>query len=301
MAVVAGVAAMIGSSVRADTKPGRDAKGSPVSFRQASLTPVSGYERMEVEGSTAYVAPRSIWSGGEVVSAQTRGSSLELTLTPDAAQRLNSLNPQGGDRLAIFVDGKLGSVGALKAASGRATISDLSAPYTERVVRLLNGIRPAPTPTPISASMSLVPVGMQGGAYVFDVFVQGVTNLRIFQVGLAVEGGTAGSLVREDIRTDKTRPDYVFHDMQVVGETDELGGRLVGVLFDGAIDRAEPGYLGTYIFRPSPDAAGTFSINLDTETKSYIADGNNERIAMLTGPDVVVTSGQAPTMRTSEK
>ncbi len=291
---------LVTSMARAESRPTKDTKGGGVSFRLANSGPVSGYEKMEAGGSTVYVAPRPVWTGSDVVSAQTReGTGLELALTPEAAQRLTNLG--AGDRVAVFMDGKVSSVGELSATGGRVTIKGLNAGSVERIVRALNGVQPAPNPTPVSALITLVPTGTQDGAYMVDVYLQGVANLRTYQIGLIVDGGTAGDLVREEARIEQTREDFVFGELDAIVAADQVGGRLAGVLKDGAVDRPDAAYLGTYEFRPTLDAAGSFQISIDTGEKSFLADGGNERMEFATGPAAVINVGGAPVRRASDK
>ncbi len=290
-----GVGAIALAPARGDSRTSRDVKGSPVSFRLASTTPVSGYEKMDASGSTIYVAPRPIWSGGEVVSAQARdGGALEFTLNSDAAARVTNLAAGSGDRLAVFVDGKLTSVGALSSSGIRATVTGMSAPSTEQVLRLLNGVRPAPTPNPVSAMMTLVPGEPEGDLYTVDVFAQGITGLRSYQVGLVVEGGSSGELVREEVVIDKQRPDYIFADLAVIDAADQLGGRAAGILEDGIHDQVEPAYLATFTFRATPDASGTFQVRIETSEKSLLANNDNETMDFVAGAPAMITIGQGP-------
>ncbi len=301
---VLGLGVIAVAAARGETRTSREVKGSPVSFRLASTTPMDGYDRMTVEtdSSVIHVAQRPLWTGGDVVSAQPReGGALELTLNTDAARRVDALSREGGDRLAVFVDGKLTSVGVLRASSGRATINGLNALTTERVLRHLNGVRPVPQPSPTSALMTLVPSGVDGDLYFVDVFVQGVKGLRTYQVGLTVQGGDAGDLVREDVSIDEDRPDFVFSQLDYLAPADQVGGRASGVLTDGVIDRAEPGYLATYAFRATPDASGTFQVSIETGSKSFLADAQNERMDFNASAPAVITVGQAPTRRVRDK
>jgi len=219
-----------------------------------------------------------------------------LTLSAEAAERLATQRKhQSGDRVAIYVDGKVISAGTLGAGStgSRATITGLNSTNTESVVRLLNGERPilVPTQTPVSALISLVPVGESDGAYLVDVFVQGVTNLRSYQIGLVTSGGQGGELVREEVDIDKARADFVFVELEAISAADQVGGRLAGVLVDGSVEKATPAYLGTFAFRPSPGASGTFEIAIDTGVKSFLADGQNEMFEFRTGPAAQITIG----------
>lgn len=300
------------ASVRAESRSVRETKGGGVNFHMAGTTLIKGYDKVSLEGDsgTLYVAPRPAWTGKEVVSARTTdtrdGSVMELTLSAEAAERLASQRKhQSGDRVAVYVDGKLMSAGTLDAGStgGRVTIKGITSINSESVVRLLNGERPiqVPTPVPISALISVVPAGQSDGAYLVDVFVQGVTNLRTYQIGLVTSGGQAGELVRESVEIDNARADYVFGSLQAISAADQVGGRAVGLLVDDTVDKATPAYLGTYSFRPSPDATGTFQVAIDTSEKSFLSDGQNEMVEFRTGPAASISIGGAPTRPVIEK
>jgi hypothetical protein len=300
------------ASARAEPRSVRETKGGGVNFHLASTTPINGYDKVSPGGDsgTLYVAPRAVWTGKEVVSARTTdsrdGSVMELTLSAEAAERLATQRKhQSGDRVAIYVDGKLMSTGILGAVStgGRATITGLTSANTESVVRLLNGERPIPVPMPttISALISVVPVGQSDGAYLVDVFVQGVTNLRTYQIGLITSGGQVGELVREEVEIQASRPDFVFSELDTISAADQVGGRLSGVLVDGGVDKATPAYLGTYAFRPSPGATGTFEVAIDTGVKSFLADGQNEMVEFRTGPAALISIGGVPTRPVIDK
>jgi hypothetical protein len=294
---------MVGlGSVQAETRPTKDTKGGSIGFRLISSNPVPGYEKVTLptDKSTAYVAPRPLFTGGDVVSTQVRdGSGIEFTLSPEATQRLTTL--QGVDQLALYIDGNLAAVSKFATSGGRVTVLQLDSGYTDRVVKLLSGVRPAPTPIQASASINVIPVGTEDGLYIVDVFVEGVTSLRTYQVALTVNGGTAGMLTREDVDIDVARPDYVFADLDVIEAADKVGGRITSVLRDGIVDRAEPGYLGTYAFRPSSEATGTFEVAIDASAKTFLADSGNDMIPYHAGPAATFTIGQAPSRRTDGK
>lgn len=301
------------ASARAEPRSVRETKGGGVNFHMAGTTPVKGYDKVSLEGDggTLYVAPRPAWTGKEVVSARTTdsrdGSVMELTLSAEATERLASQRKQqSGDRVAVYVDGKLMSAGTLGAGStgGRVTITGITSINSESVVRLLNGerhIQVPTTPVPISALISVVPAGQSDGAYLVDVFVQGVTNLRSYQIGLVTSGGLGGELVREVVEIDKARADFVFGELQAISAADQVGGRLSGVLIDGGVDKATPAYLGTYAFRPSPDATGTFEVAIDTGVKSFLANDQNDMVEFRTGPAASISIGGVPTRPVIEK
>jgi len=302
VAMFAAVGMMGLVSVQAETRPTKDAKGSALGFRLMSSNPVAGYDKVTLpsDNSTAYVSPRPLFTGSDVVSTQVRdGSGIEFTLSPEAAQRLTTL--QGVDQLALYIDGNLATVSKFATNGGRVTVMQLNSSYTDRVVKMLSGVRPAPTPVQASALINVVPVGTENGLYIVDVFVEGVTSLRTYQVALTVNGGTAGQFVREDVDIDVARPDYVFAELDVIEAADQVGGRITSVLKDGIVDRSEPGYLGTYTYRPSSEATGTFEVAVEVSSKTFLADSSNDMIAYRTGPAATFTVSQAPTRRVDPK
>jgi hypothetical protein len=301
------------ASARAESRSVREAKGGVVGFHMASTTPINGYDKVSpgTDNGVLYVAPRVVWTSKEVVSARTTdspdGAVMELTLSSEAAQRLASeLKHKSGDRLAIYSAGKLVSSGTLGAGStgGRLTITGINSVSTEQVLKLLNGERPVPAPSPSPAEpvISLVPAGQSpDGLYLVDVFVQGATNLRSYQIGVLVTGGTSGDLLRDELQIEKTRPDFVFGDENAISAADQVGGRLGGVLIDGGVDRPAPAYLGTYSFHPSPDAAGTFEVSIDSRPQSFLSDAGNAMLEFRTAPAALINIGLAPTERANDK
>jgi hypothetical protein len=301
------------ASARAESRSVRETKGGVVNFHMASTTPINGYDKVSLgtDNGVLYVGPRAVWTSKEVVSARTTdspdGGVMELTLSPEAAQRLASeLKHQSGDRMAIYSAGKLVSSGTLGASStgGRLTITGINSVSTEQVLKLLNGEPPAPAPSPTTAGpvINLVPAGQSAdGLYLVDVFVQGAFNLRSYQIGVVVTGGTSGELVRDELQIETARPDFVFGELEAISAADQVGGRLAGVLIDGGVDRSAAAYLGTYSFRPSPDAAGTFQVSIDVGPKSFLADPGNEMVEYRTGTAALITVGLAPAERANEK
>jgi hypothetical protein len=301
------------ASARAESRSVRETKGGVVSFHMASTTPINGYDKVSLgtDNGVLYVGPRAVWTSKEVVSARTTdsadGAVMELTLSPEAAQRLSSeLKHKSGDRLAIYAEGRLVSSGTLGATSsgGRLTITGINSVNTEQVLKLLNGERPAPMPSAPTAGpvISLVPAGQSpDGLYLVDVFVQGATNLRTYQIAVVVTGGTSGELLRDELQIETTRPDFVFGELNAISAADQTGGRLAGVLIDGGVDRPAASYLGTYSFQPSPDAAGTFQVSIDSRPHSFLLDAGNEMLEFRTAPAALVTIGLAPTQRESDR
>ena len=103
--------------------------------------------------------------------------------------------------------------------------------------------------------------------FVVDVFVRGAVNVHTFQTKLLIRGGDAGSLDCTDIWINADRSDYVFYNLQQAAAVDQKRGRLGAVLFGGGADATGSAYLGTYTFRASPNAVGTFIMSVDMDVQ----------------------------------
>lgn len=281
-------------SARAD----RPAKDGKVTLRLASDTASRDLEKIKLGERTLYVAAKGSLSAGEVVSTESiasrDGSDVELTLTPAGADRLAELiETYGGDRAVLFSGRKAVVAGALSfdRASGVATITGLSADDADQFTRVIQNrtvIDNGPTMTVMADTTNIAP----GDAVTVDVFVSGVPSLRSYQVKLAVSGGTAGRLEFEDLWIDHERTDYVFGTAQKLDAVDRTGARIGGVMMAGGVEALEPRYVGSYTFRASPDAAGTFSINITTqERQSLLLSGDNQELAVGMGPVAAITVG----------
>jgi len=90
-------------------------------------------------------------------------------------------------------------------------------------------------------------------------------DFRAYQVAVDVTGGTTGTLDQDSLSIDTTRGDFVFSAIppgDVVIALDESGGRLASALYSGGVVGVSNEYLGTFTFRASPDAGGTFTISV---------------------------------------
>jgi hypothetical protein len=242
-------------------------KAQGVSFHVVSTTPATGYSQATLNGQTYFVAPKATIVSNQVSSVQSSATSLTLSGDFGAASKAN--------QMGVLVDGQLVAVGSLVLQSGQATLTGLTAEQTQRVTHLLSR-KSSPT---TGALFTVVPAGQSNGEYTFDVFVQNVPNLRTIQVKLEVTGGTAGSLDMTDVRIDKTRPDYVFYGIEAIDAADHSGSRLGATLFNGTAAVTAPKYVGTWRYRPSTDAAGTFKIDVRAnDTESFISNEENQNI-----------------------
>ncbi len=140
-----------------------------------------------------------------------------------------------------------------------------------------------------------------GAAVEVDVFAKGISDLRSYQISLAVSGGASGRIEIEDLRVDGDRTDYVFSGLQKFDAVDQVGGRLGAVLMGGGVDAAEQVYLGTYTLRASADAQGSFNVTVSTVDRgSQFASSNNLPIAFA-APGIQISVGKAQLKRPSRR
>ena len=69
------------------------------------------------------------------------------------------------------------------------------------------------------------------------------------------------------------RQNYVFSGLSNVPALDESGVRLAGALYSGGVNVDTDKYLGTFTFRASVDASGTFTVDFRT-TETLLRDSN---------------------------
>jgi hypothetical protein len=272
---------LVGTAYAEDRAP-RTEKVQGVSFHIVSTTPATGYNQATFNGQTYFVAPKATIAADQVSSVQSNAGSLTLS---------GQFESSKANQMGILIDGQLVAVGSLALQNGQATITGLAPEQTQRVTHLLS--RKASTPT--GAAFTVVPAGQSNGEYVYDVFVQNVPTLRTFQVKLEATGGTAGSLTATDVRIDKTRPDYVFSGNEAIAEADQGGSRLGGTLFSGTVEVSAPKYVGTWRFRPSADATGTFKIEVrSSNTESFVANEANQNLPITAaGTTLQIGGGKA--------
>jgi len=116
---------------------------------------------------------------------------------------------------------------------------------------------------------------------VFEVEVYGTvfTGLAGYELAVAVTGGTSGSLELEELRLDDEEANFVFYGLTEYHAFDASVPRMGCALADGGVNSYAPKYLGTFVFRASGDAVGTFTVSLvegDGETGTLAVDSSGE-------------------------
>lgn len=154
-----------------------------------------------------------------------------------------------------------------------------------------------PTMTVVPSKRAIVP----GGVVTVDVFISDVTDLSVYQTAMKVSGGTVGALTTENIKIDTKRSDYVFGEAQVI-KAEAMHSQQMGAMqMSGSVNISQPAYLGTYTFRASPDASGTFEIGLDVGKSTFLRNSGGTAIAFRPGKVASVAVGALTIDRIEEE
>lgn len=126
-----------------------------------------------------------------------------------------------------------------------------------------------------------------GGSVSVDVYIGEIFDLSGYQVAMDQAGGRRGALFLEDASVDTVRVDYVFGNKEGVSATDPPGGRVVNVLLFGGVRVDGRGYLATFVFRASADAAGIFQVAVRPEG-TLLGDSTDQHIDLALVPSAMV-------------
>lgn len=308
VAVLAGAMAtvsMMGAAAAGESDAARLGERNAITFHLASATPVQGYEAMRHgRDQTIYVSPKAVISErdlGSVEAIETRrGADVVFTLDDENAGRLaQEFGGHEGRRVAILSGARLIDVGMLAVRADGGAISGLSSAQAGRLVTMMAEAVSAP-----AATISLVPVEQMlqpGGSTTVDVFVQGVGDLRVYQVALTATGDTSSGLTIDHTWIDTESPDYVFAQRQRLEAADQSLARIGGVLIHGGVDATDARYLGSCTVRASADASGTFSVGIRTDGQSMLLDSANRMVRFAPGPAAAIAVSASPRELTVER
>ncbi len=249
-----------------------------VSFRLASGAAVAGFTPQQTtEGDTIFVASQNLFTVADVYdlfASRVRNTQVvEMTLAPGISEKMAMAARETGINLvAILRGGRVVTVGAIEAIGiDEVTLSGFNAGEVTRLLRIV-----ATKGFPGGAAMvTVVPrseTATAGGAITVDLYVSNVAGLRTYQFALNVSGGDSGTLSRDFGEVDVTDAEFVFGADQVVQAVDERYGRFGATLFDGTVDVTGRRYLGSYTYQVSPDASGSFTIEVNPSQMSFLTD-----------------------------
>jgi len=143
-----------------------------------------------------------------------------------------------------------------------------------------------------------------GGTVTVDVFVAGAPNVGAYQVMVGASGGDKGTLTLDSMSVDRQRPDFALYNSgaEMLDVQDKLSGWIGLVRVVGGSDIIKPSYVATINFKASPDAAGTFKINIRTDnTDSFLLDAVGMLIPHKVGAAAEVTVGAPAPTRTEDR
>jgi hypothetical protein len=136
--------------------------------------------------------------------------------------------------------------------------------------------------------------------YLIDVYASGASDLRSYQIAIQTSGGSSGKLVLAGAVINRQREDYVFGGANVITAESVPSARLGAVAYESGVEVPDWAYLGTYVLRPTADAAGEFRVSVKVAgNETLLADTSNEPIDFVTGPEVVIRLERRPTLRTA--
>jgi len=275
------------------TGAGRDAT---FSFHLAKDAPADDYvELKDREGRKIHVSRRVLFTSSDILAIRVRngehGEYIELSLPPSSADVLtSSVRSSGAGRVALMDGARLAAVVDVDVDSGRQP--RFTGGKAADVVRMLK----KPAAGRKKAVISVVPrksTGRPDDLFVFDVFINQAANLRTYQITLDATGGLGGRLDRGGGSIDERRADYVFFGAgQVISAVDDLIGRFGALLIAGSTDVTERKHLGSYSFRASDGALGTFTVTVREGKDSLLVDEKLDDLPYRVEPATVTISAE---------
>jgi hypothetical protein len=121
-----------------------------------------------------------------------------------------------------------------------------------------------------------------------QAFLTSSTTTRAFQVAVTPTGGTSGTLTVESVNINDTQTNYLFYGLNDLPATDVQGARLAATLFSGSVPAVLQKYLGTFTFRASADANGTFIVTLRPLPETLLRDANCASVTWEAGLSATV-------------
>ena len=113
-----------------------------------------------------------------------------------------------------------------------------------------------------------------------DVFIGPVSDLRVYDLALEVQGAAAGEVRLQDIVIDMSRPDYIFAGLSTHFATNMWRASMLNVVPEIGVDVSDSAYLATFIYRTTAnvDGAVRFSVRRNAETLLRTSIGEPIRV-----------------------
>lgn len=138
-----------------------------------------------------------------------------------------------------------------------------------------------------------------GDVVQFDVFVEEVLDLRLYEVVLDVVASpdAVGMLNIHSVAIKQSRPDFVFAGiLNLVCLPDPANARITCTPLSGqcVVVEATPEYLGTFVFLVSSGTSGSFRIEISDDPASFLLDCDGRSIAPVALTHAMVEVTCAP-------
>lgn len=289
--------ASVAAAQERDPRAERDIQRSSIDLRLAADAERGGHDAMTLpDGQTIYVSRKPLLNEGDVSHAESVTSSgkeaLQIDLTEAAAGRIaGSTADTQANRIAVLMDGKLVVAPAIASAlnRGRLQISGLTPTDLNRIVKALSS-RGSTAPRDGIVLVPSAAAGSSADTFHVDVFANSVRGLRGYQITLDAVGGDAGSLKFEQAEVDTGRGDYVFGGTESYRAVNPELKRLANALPSGGVDGVGRVYLGTYTFKPTTDARGTFRIlTVNRGNETVLLGPTSERLEFNTTAQTTIS------------
>jgi hypothetical protein len=137
------------------------------------------------------------------------------------------------------------------------------------------------------------------------VFInEALADLQGYQLHLEATGGSRGHLELVDITVDDAR-NGVFSGEPTDQAVNTLSGQMLSALQLGSKPTSAKGYLATYTYRVSADAAGTFVVDVlhdeARQNQTFLVSDFTKKIEVLgTTPAVITVSPAGGQVRTQK-
>lgn len=234
----------------------------------------------------------AVFTDADVTQMQSMrsGSVIELHVGDAIAAAVATAARDGGG-LEIIVDGSTVGTVSVRASGETAVLYGMKKALAEHMWNVL-GITGAPSNAVKISVVTDTATIRSGGTFTADVFIDGVADLRVYQVRVTATSASTGRLVATGLIIDQARDDYIFGPVgsqNLISAEDTVGKRLGGLLIQGSVDGS--GYLGTYTFAVPKDVNDVFYVNVEVGEESFLRSDDAQVIPFQLGSPAVVTSG----------
>ncbi len=120
-----------------------------------------------------------------------------------------------------------------------------------------------------------------GGLVTVNVFAERFVDLRGFEIKV-IAAGHRGSLDLVNVDVELDRKDFAFRGQTAFTVVDESGGRFAGIILEDGVASTKPRYLGSFTYKASRDARGSFEFSAIGGAEAVLANTLGEHLTIET-------------------